>query len=292
MPEGRVVQCVGGFQTVLTPDGRSVVCTARGRLKKERGEIVVGDLVRFAAADGTAVIEEVLPRRNLLRRPLVANVDQAVLVFALRDPAPRDVLIDRFLVTLGSHGLPVVLCLNKTDLAPPREANALADYYGRLGYPVVLTSTVRRTGRLKLLRHLAGLTSVFCGPSGVGKSALLNMIRPGLALRTGEISAKIKRGRHTTRAARLIVLPRGGFVVDTPGYTQVDLAGLDCAGLQACFPEFEGLAGLCRFGGCRHLTEPDCAVRRAVDAGLLPAKRYEHYRLFLSEIGAMRREGR
>ncbi|MGE5549841.1 MAG: ribosome small subunit-dependent GTPase A [Bacteroidota bacterium] len=284
MPEGRVVQCVGGFQTVLTPEAKTIVCTARGRIKKSQGEIVTGDLVLYENGPEAAVIEAVLPRRNILRRPVVANVDQAVLVFALRDPMPNDLLIDRFLVSIMAAGLPVLLCFNKADLVGAKEAEALAGRYREIGFRVVLTSTVARKGRHKLLAELYGLTTVFCGPSGVGKSALLNMVKPGLTLTTGEVSAKIKRGRHTTRTARLIPIGRQGYVVDTPGYTQVDLAGVDSQRLLGCFPELASRTGACRFDGCLHLAEPGCSVKEAVARGVLPPERYEHYRLFMAEI--------
>lgn len=280
MPEGRVVESVGGWQKIVTADGREISCKALGRIKRRQGEIVVGDLVLFREDRDGPVIEEVKPRSNLLTRPLAANVDQALMVFAMRLPEPNLMTLDRFLVAVLSAGLPVVLCFNKIDLVKPKEAEELADYYGKLGFPTVLTSALTRKGRNKLLQCLYGHSTVICGPSGVGKSALINMIQPGAGLATGELSAKIQRGRHTTRAARLIVLPRGGFIVDTPGFTQVDLAGLEARQLLECFPEMEAYAGACRFHGCLHLEEPDCAVKQAVLEGALPAKRYEHYRQF------------
>lgn len=283
---GRVIQNIGGFQTVLTAEGEVVTCTARGRLKRAQGEIVVGDLVSLTLGPEGAVIEAVEPRRNLLRRPLVANVDQAVLVFALRDPEPSLLVIDRFLVALRAAELPVLLCFNKLDLAGPKEAGELAGYYRRLGFAVVLTSALTKEGRKGLLGHLHGRSSVFCGPSGVGKSALINMVRPGADLPTGEISPKLRRGRHTTRAARLIPLGRGGFVVDTPGYTQVELAGLERADLLRGFPEIAALADGCRYRDCAHLAEPGCAVKEAVERGSIPAARYQNYCQFAAEIAA------
>ena len=288
MPVGRVVQNIGGFQTVLTEEGELITCTARGRVKHAQGEIVVGDLVSYTVGPRGAVIEAVEPRRNLLPRPLVANVDQAVLVFALHDPEPSLLLIDRFLVGLQAAELAVLLCFNKMDLARPKEARELARYYQSLGFRVVLTSALTHEGKKKLLSHLYGRCSVFCGPSGVGKSALINMVRPGADLPTGEISPKLRRGRHTTRAARLIPLGRGGFVVDTPGYTQVDLEGLDRAALLRAFPEIAARSEDCRYRGCAHLAEPGCAVKEAVAQGLIPAARYDHYARFAAEIAAER----
>ena len=289
MPEGRIVQSVGGFQTVMTVDGQSVTCQARGRIKRLQGEIAVGDRVVFTNGPQGAVIEEVKPRRNLLRRPAVANVDQAALVFALRDPDPNLLMIDRFLTGILASGLPVLFCLNKSDLVRPKEAEELAGYYRELGFRTVLTSALGRKGRYKLLSLLYGRTTVFCGPSGVGKSALINMLRPGLSLATGEISAKIGRGRHTTRMARLIALGRDGFVVDTPGYTQVNLAELDAGALSECFPEFTPYIGQCQFRGCLHLAEPGCSVKAAVAQGILRVERYEHYRQFMTEIAPKKR---
>lgn len=289
MAEGRVVQCVGGFQTVLSSEGQTLTCTARGRIKKFQGEIVVGDLVSYVTGPKGTVVESIGPRRNLLRRPLVANVDQALLVFALHDPEPGLLMIDRFMVAILADGLPVVLCFNKTDLASPKKAEHLAGYYRELGFRTVLTSAVSRKGRNKLLACLYGQNTVFCGPSGVGKSALINIVQSGLVQATGELSLKIGRGRHTTRAVHLIPLGRGGFVVDTPGYTQIDLAGLDRSRLAGCFPELDAYAGGCRFRGCLHLAEPGCSVKAAVSEGLVPAERYEHYRQFMLEISPKRR---
>ena len=284
MPVGRVIQNIGGFQTVLIEGGEVVTCTARGRLKRAQGEIVVGDLVSLTLGPEGAVIEAIEPRRNLLRRPLVANVDQAVLVFALRDPEPSLLVIDRFLVALRAAELPVLLCFNKLDLAGPEEGRELAEYYRRLGFAAVITSALTQEGRTGLLNHLYGHSSVFCGPSGVGKSALINMVKPGAELPTGEISPKLRRGRHTTRAARLIPLGRAGFVVDTPGYTQVELAGLERADLLRGFPEIAALADGCRYRSCAHLAEPGCAVKEAVNRGSIAAARYQHYCQFAAEI--------
>ncbi|NLG84537.1 MAG: ribosome small subunit-dependent GTPase A [Firmicutes bacterium] len=283
---GRVVQNIGGFQTILTEEGELLTCTARGRVKRARGEIVVGDLVSYVQGPQGGVIEAVEPRRNLLRRPLVANVDQAVLVFALHDPEPSLLLIDRFILGLQVVELQVLLCFNKLDLVRRQDACTLARYYESLGFTVVLTSALTHEGKRKLLSHLYGLCSVFCGPSGVGKSALINMIRPDADLITGEISPKLRRGRHTTKAARLIPLGRGGFVVDTPGYTQVDLMGLDRDALLRAFPEIAARASDCRYRSCAHLAEPECAVKEAVARGLIPTTRYNHYARFAAELAA------
>lgn len=283
MNAGRVVRSVGGYHDVLC-GGRTYTCTARGRLKRAGGEILVGDLVGWTMDGEAGVIERIEPRRNVLRRPLVANVDQAVLVFALREPDPNTLTIDRFLVAVKAAGLPVLLCLNKKDLVRPAQALVLAEYYRSLGQSAVVTSTVTREGRNKLLAALHGRTTVLCGPSGAGKSALLNMVGPGYGLATGEVSARIGRGRHTTRAARLLPVGRGGFVVDTPGFTRIDFADLTLEGLRACFPELAAHAAGCKYDGCLHLAEPGCAVKAAVAEGLVPGLRYDHYRAFAAEL--------
>ncbi len=278
------MQSVGGFQTVLKKNGEPLTCTARGRLKRELGEIIVGDLVDYAVEPNGAVIEAVLPRKSVLRRPLVANVDQAVLVFALQQPDPDQFLIDRFLTAIMVTGMPVLLCLNKTDLVSEREAAKWAEPYQKLGFKCIYTSALAHRGRNKLLANLYGRTTVFCGPSGVGKSALLNLLRPQAHLAMGELSKRINRGKHTTRQAKLMPIGRGGFVVDTPGYTQVDLAGLTPGQLVRCFPEIDACEGQCQFRGCMHRSEPGCAVKQALADGRINQSRYEHYRIFQEEI--------
>ena len=284
LPIGRVTWSVGGFHTVLTEDGGLMSCAARGRLKRSHGEIIVGDFVSYGEEQQGAVIDAINPRRHYLPRPLVANVDQAALIFACHEPQPSLLLIDRFILALFTASLPLFICFNKADLVSPSTADKLAGYYRDLGFDVLITSTKNHLGRNKLLARLYGRTTVFCGPSGAGKSALMNMLVPGIHLATGDLSKKISRGRHTTRAVRLIPIKRSGFIVDTPGYTQVDLAGINRRQLAGYFPEFVEHGGLCYFKTCLHLSEPGCSIKQAVADGQIRETRYLHYCSIMQEL--------
>lgn len=288
-----MIRATGGFFTVRDGRGEEHLCRARGRLKRRQEQPAVGDRVSFkpgesgaagerAAAGG--MIEEILPRRNRLTRPPVANVDRLILVMALRDPAPDWRLAGRLLVQAEREGVAAVLCLNKADLVGRAEIEHNAGLLNPFPYPLLFTSakTGRGTGRLASL--LRDCCSVFAGPSGAGKSSLLNLIQPGLRLRTGEVSEKGGRGRHTTRMAELLPLDSGGLVVDTPGFSRVDFGDLEPAELPLLFPEFESYTRKCAFRNCSHLAEPGCAVREASGAGAVNPLRYRHYRLFLQEL--------
>ncbi len=284
--KGRVTRAVGGFYTVMGSGGERVVCRARGKFRLE-GTIYVGDLVRYSLTpDGQGIIEEILPRKNVLKRPYVANVDRVIIVFSFRNPQCHRLLIDRFLLLAAGAGLESLLVFNKADLADPAEQEEQAGPYRKIGYNVLCTSTVTGQGRVDLLRATEQKVTFLAGPSGVGKSALINMIEPGFRLRTGEVSRKIGRGRHTTRQAELLSLPGGaGFIADTPGFSRLDLDFIeDHQHLAALFPEFSGKTGNCRFTGCRHLQEPGCAVKEALACKEIYPWRYEHYVLFLQEI--------
>jgi len=257
------------------------------------GDVV--DLERSASADGPAAITGVRPRKSVLARrsagerdlhraqPIVANVDQVVVVTAAREPDPNPRMLDRFLVIAAANGLPAVIVVNKVDL-DQGAAERLGARFGPAGYRIVATSV--RTGMLGGLGGiLEGRASVLAGPSGVGKSSLLNALYPGLALRTGGVSERFGSGRHTTRAAVLVPLDaRGGFVADTPGLREVGTWALDPNALAACFPEFRPFLDRCRFDNCRHMAEPDCAVREAADAGAFDADRLASYQRLYEEV--------
>jgi len=275
----------GAFRVRL--DGDVVLCRPRGRLKKEGVRILVGDRVRLEpAGDGTWVISGVEPRRTELFRPPVANVDRAVVVASVRQPDLDLRLVDRQLVLAAAAGLDAVLCLNKADLAAGEDIRPVVETYRKLGYPVVVTSARRGDGIEDLRASLGGGISVFAGPSGVGKSTLLNALVPGFRLHTAPVSDRLRRGTHTTRHVELLPVPGAGLVADTPGFTQVELRDIAAGELGRYFPEFLPLAPECRFRGCLHRHEPDCAVKAAVKQGRLDAGRYERYLQFLSEIEA------
>lgn len=298
---GLVRTAGGGVYEVELHQGGVVEASLRGRLKLEQrtgDAVVVGDVVEVARQeDGGHTIEAVGPRRTELARRapgkgrqrakvLVANVDQLVAVFAVTRPAPRLRLVDRFLVLAESSGLEAVVVANKVDLAASAEAAAALrelESYEALGYPVLRVSVKTGEGMEALRERVCGRTSVFSGPSGVGKSTLLNTLQPGLALRTAEVSEAVGKGRHTTVAARLIPLDCGGYVADTPGLRELGLWGVEPGELDLCFPEFRPYLDDCRFGrSCTHTHEPDCAVAAAAATADIPPARLESYRALLA----------
>ncbi|HHX74003.1 MAG TPA: ribosome small subunit-dependent GTPase A [Firmicutes bacterium] len=284
MLQGIVLRAVGGFYDVRTKDGGTYRCRARGRLKKAKMGLYAGDRVRFSATAGAeGVLEEIYPRQTLLFRPPVANAEQVLLVCALQDPPLSLQLVDRLLVLAASRRLRPLVCFNKADL-PHAGLDELLVIYERAGYPVFVTSAKTGLGIAELRAELCGRISVLAGPSGAGKSSLINRIQPGLALKVGSVSAKSRRGRHTTRHVELLSLDCGGFVADTPGFSQLELAEITSRELPAFFPEFAAFAAECRFHSCLHAGEPDCAVGEAVANQEIAASRYEHYLLFLQEI--------
>lgn len=297
---GIVTGGTGGVWIVRAADGSIVETALRGRLKQEREgalKLAVGDEVRLApderGGDAMAIVE-ILPRRSQLarrqpggrhgERVVVANVDQVVVVFAAARPEPHPRMLDRFLVIAEGNALAARVVVNKVDLAADRTVRARFAHYEEAGYPLHLTSVTERRGLADLNDALAGRISVLTGPSGVGKSSLLNALFPGLGLRVGEISESVNKGRHTTVGASLHPLPNGGFVADTPGLREVGMWGLPSENLDACFPEFRPLIPACRFADCKHLVEPGCAVRGAVAGGTVAAERWESYRTLREEL--------
>ncbi|UCD24051.1 MAG: ribosome small subunit-dependent GTPase A [Gemmatimonadota bacterium] len=277
----------------IRSDGEIVETTLRGRFKQgHAGRVLVGDRVVVQVHDdGGATIEELLPRRSVLQRRtpgrsrgvrnVAANVDQIVVVGAAKDPPWDEHLIDRFVVVAEVNGLAVTVVVNKCDLV--NEPERLADPYARAGYEVVLTS-VPESRNLETLRALLeGQVSLFAGPTGVGKSSLLNALQPGLELRTGSVSAKSRGGRHTTVAAEMHAIGKRGYVVDTPGLRDVGLWGVEPLEVALAFPEFADYAQCCRFDNCRHIEEPDCAVVKAVTDGEVASSRLASYRRLLDE---------
>jgi ribosome biogenesis GTPase / thiamine phosphate phosphatase len=293
---GVVLHGTGGAWHVRCDDGAAVVATLPGSIKHESDvKLAVGDEVMLSrdARESGWSIAEVLPRRSRLarrepgrargERVIAANVDQVVVVFALRQPEPHPAMLDRFLVIAEANGLASRIVVNKVDLAGEAEARQLFGVYEAIGYPVHITSCRTGEGLPELRAQLSGRTSVLTGPSGAGKSSLMNALYPGLGLRVGEISASVNKGRHTTVGAFLHPLPDGGFVVDTPGLREIGLWGVPSAGLDRCFPELRALRDACRFADCSHLAEPDCAVRDALAAGTVDASRYASYRKLVEE---------
>ncbi|PKM81728.1 MAG: ribosome small subunit-dependent GTPase A [Firmicutes bacterium HGW-Firmicutes-14] len=284
MRQGTVIKAYSSFYYVEIGD-RLWECRLRGKFRLAKQNVLPGDRVMLKeTGDLTGVIEEVLPRTSVLDRPQVANVDQVVIVFACAEPDPQTELLDRMLVSAEFAGLLPVICFNKVDLVDEKTVEDLIADYRRSGYTVLETSAVNGTGTDSLRRCLQGRTTVFAGPSGSGKSSLLNAVHPGLRLKTGKVSEKIGRGRHTTRFAELLKLGPDSLVVDSPGFSSLHLPDIDKQYLAGMFPEFTPYAGGCRFNGCLHRAEPECAVKKAVDEGEVSRERYSHYLVFLEEL--------
>jgi ribosome biogenesis GTPase len=290
---GTVLERDGAVYRVATVDG-PVRAVLRGKAKRGTSRVVVGDVVRLEPEPGGDLfgVVDVEPRRSLLARrvpegrgarPVAANVDHVFVVTATADPPPLPQLVDRLLVVAEANGIPTAVVVNKIDLEP---GLALGERFRAAGYEVFRTSAATGEGVAALRRALAGGTSVVTGPSGAGKSSLLNAIQPGLQLRTGEVSARVRRGRHTTVSAVMVPLAGGGFLMDTPGFSEVGLWGIEARELAECFPEMRPLLGRCRYADCRHVSEPACAVRTAMEEGRIQASRYESYLALRAEIEA------
>lgn len=299
----------GPLGTVMAREGHSyrvalveheVQAVLRGKVKRSEAErkVVVGDRVRLDAPEegGTWTIAAVEPRRNLLERrvlegrgnrPVAANLDRIFVLTATIDPEPVPQLVDRLLVIAEANEVPTAVIVNKVDLHP---GSAITARMRAAGYEVFPVSATTGEGLAELLPELLGHVSLLTGPSGAGKSSLLNRIEPGLSLRTGAISEKVRRGKNTTVSAAMIPLAQGGFLVDTPGFSEVGLWGIEPRELASCFPEFRPLIDRCKFADCRHLTEPACAIREAVKQGPVQADRYDSYVVLLEELTSAPRD--
>ena len=289
---GQVIRTQSGFYTVKTEAGDLIVCQTRGRLKQgpREGDVVaLGDWVELSRVDDVSgVIEAVEPRERLISRMapmpqgeyqqiIIANPDQACLVFACERPAPRLGMLDRYLVIAEQGHVPAVIVANKVDLVTRQEAEALFGRYVEIGYPVIYTSVKTGEGLDALHELLIGKVSVLTGPSGVGKSSLLNVIQPGLGLEVSQVSEATTKGRHTTVVRALFPLKEGGYVADTPGLKALALWDIEPEELDAYFPEMRARVQGCQFSDCAHVEEPGCAVRQALDAGEIHPDRYAAY---------------
>lgn len=294
MPEGIIIKALSGYYYVkplhegaIAAEEEAVQCRGRGILKKKGITPLVGDRIMYVLTEnGEGMVDEILPRESELIRPPVANVKLAVLLFSVREPDMNLNLLDKFLVHIEHSGLDTLIVLTKQDLAEDEgeATGAVKAMYEEIGYEVLVTSSLTGEGSVELRKRLAGSISVFSGQSGVGKSTLLNRLVPGLELETGEISLRLGRGRHTTRHVELMDIGEGGFVADTPGFSQLDFLELGVEELSTCFREFAHYAEQCKFRGCSHLHEPGCRVIEAFQSGDIASSRYEHYKLFYNEM--------
>lgn len=286
MPEGKIVKALSGFYYVLHQE-QLTQCRGRGIFRKNKITPLVGDEVVFQAEnDQEGYILEVKERKNELVRPPIANVDLAILVFSAVEPDFSTVLLDRFLVLIEFNHIKPLICISKIDLTNENQMKSIIEYCGQYraaGYEVILTSSETVSGIEQLNPYLENKISVFAGQSGVGKSSLLNVLRPDLDLKTNNISSHLGRGKHTTRHVELIRIGNG-LVADTPGFSSLEFTSIEAEDLPFCFPEIAKASESCKFRACLHVSEPKCGVKEAVQAGEIPEYRYEHYLAFLQEI--------
>lgn len=289
---GKIIKGIAGFYYVHDGKRDVYACKAKGIFRNRKIKPLVGDDVRFTILDETdkeGNVEEILPRKNALIRPAVANVDQALVVFAAAEPDPNLNLLDRFLVMMERAGVPVTVCFNKVDLCQDGQAEAYKRIYAGAGYPVELISVRDDKGVEKIRSLIRGKTTVLAGPSGVGKSSLTNLLQPEAGMETGAVSEKIKRGKHTTRHSQLFLVEEDTFMLDTPGFSSLYVADMEPEELKDYFPEFSHYEEGCRFLGCVHVGEKVCGVKAAVAEGKISSSRYEDYKLLYKELKEQRR---
>lgn len=285
--EGKIIKGIAGFYYVDTEKSGVYECKAKGVFRKDGKKPLVGDNVKIEILkeeEKTGNLTEIMERKNELIRPAVANVDQALVIFALENPKPNIALLDRFLVMMEQQGVPAAVCFNKGDLVSVEEAKKQCSVYEDCGYRVFLCSAEREEGIEAIREYLRNRTTVVAGPSGVGKSSLTNLFQSGIRMETGEISRKLKRGKHTTRHSQLIALERNTWICDTPGFTSLYTENMEKEELRHYFPEFRPMEGSCRFQGCVHVKEPGCAVKEALEKGRIHPSRYENYVMFYEEL--------
>lgn len=290
--EGRIVKGIAGFYYVCGEDGIVYECKAKGVFRREQKKPLVGDMVTIDVLDEnppTGNIIRLQQRKNELIRPAVANVDQALIIFAMTDPKPNFHLLDRFLVMMGRQDIPCLLCMNKADLAAQAEQEDVLRQYAGAGCGALFTSAKTGSGMEELRIRLKGKTTTVAGPSGVGKSSIVNGILRESVMETGELSEKIKRGKNTTRLSCFHAVDAHTFLLDTPGFTSLMLPDMEKEELRFYYPEMAVYEGNCRFDGCMHVNEPGCAVKQAVLNGALPRERYERYVQLYEELRKRRR---
>ena len=270
---GKIIKGIGGFYYVKTAENTIYECRARGVFRKDNIKPYIGDDVEIETVNGKGNVVKIFPRRSMLIRPPVANIDILAVVAAAASPKPNPFLIDKLLVNAEINGIEPIICINKTDLASAAE---LEEIYSKTGYKIITMSAGQESGMSELTDYIKGKTTAFAGLSGVGKSTILNLLTD-TEQKTGSVSEKIQRGRHTTRHVELLELPYGGYVLDTPGFSSFEVNGIKASELENHFPEIRGSGLDCRFKGCSHINEPDCEVKKRLECGKISQIRYESY---------------
>ena len=295
--KGKIIKGIAGFYYVHAGDALHSAdgiyeCKAKGVFRKDHRKPLVGDDVEMEVIDEAQKkgnITELLPRHSELIRPAVANVDQALVIFAICKPQPNFNLLDRFLIMMEKEEVPAVICFNKKDLAKQEELELLYETYKSCGYHVIFSSTFNGDGLDEIREILQGKTTVVAGPSGVGKSSITNALQENVQMETGEISKKLKRGKHTTRHSQVIPVGHDTYLMDTPGFSSLYLTDIEEQELKDYFPEFRKYEDQCRFQGCRHIHEPDCGVKKALAEHKISQLRYEDYLGLYDELKEKRR---
>ena len=289
---GKIMKGIAGFYYVGVAESGVYECKAKGIFRKDKIKPLVGDDVEIEVLneeEKLGNIVKILPRRSELIRPAVANIDQALVIFAAREPKPNLSLLDRFLVIMEKQDVPVIICFNKQDLCDEEEVGRLKEIYEACGYPVVLASAKQGEGIEEIKSLLRGKTTTVAGPSGVGKSSLTNLLQNEVQMETGEISKKLGRGRHTTRHSQIIQIEEDTWLYDTPGFTSFYVEEIEKEELRFYFREFFKYEGTCRFQGCTHKHEPGCMVKNALEEGKISKERYENYLELYGELKEKRR---
>lgn len=290
--QGKIVKGISGFYYVYVEGQGIYECKAKGAFRKKNIKPLVGDNVEIVVLNEEEKIgnvENILPRKNSLVRPAVANIDMALVIFAAAKPQPNFNLLDRFLCMMEFQQVPVTICFNKCDIVTENEINELNAIYKPSGYDIIFTSAKEDVEVDKLKGLLYGKTTAVAGPSGVGKSSLINAMQSNVVMETGNISEKIERGKHTTRHSEIIPISENTFIMDTPGFSSMDVPGFGKEDLWKCYPEFIEHEVFCRFQGCSHINEPDCGIKDALSDGQISPVRYDNYVMLYEEMKNIRK---